>query len=137
MRERKPPNKEQLECARRANKLWQAKKRKEKMSQASAADELGISASGFNQYINGRIALNTDIVAALASFFGVSPREIDPGWLALGGDTETLDAEFERLSLLTTEQQDFAAIKSMSDRVSPADAMKYALLFLERAKSGL
>jgi hypothetical protein len=51
--------------------------------------------------------------------------------------TRHLDEEFERLSLLTTEQQDFAAIKSIADRVSPADAMKYALFFLERAKSGL
>jgi transcriptional regulator with XRE-family HTH domain len=105
------------------------------MSQAGAADELGITASAFNQYINGRIALNTDIIAALASFFGVSPREIDPNWLALGGGTETLDAEFERLSLLTSEQQDFAAVKAISGRVSQADALKYAMFFLERAKS--
>ena len=48
------------------------------ITQAQAADRLGISQSCVNQYLNNKIRLNTDTIIRFARLFGISAAEIDP-----------------------------------------------------------
>lgn len=91
MAERRQLTEEEKSCAERVKALWLAKKEADKISQAAAAKELGMSASGLNQYINGVIPLNTDATYKLARYFGVSPLDIDPNWLEDGGDRNLIE----------------------------------------------
>jgi plasmid maintenance system antidote protein VapI len=120
-------------CAARVKSLWLAKKSRDGISQIAAGAALGITDSAFNQYINGRIPLNTDMTARMAVYFGVSARDIDPLWLNEG--SEKLEAEL--LELLNKENPaDFmAGIEAVAARVPPADALKIARLFLDRASA--
>lgn len=130
------------DCAKRINKLWQDKKRDEKLSQPDAAEALKMTTSGFNQYINGKIPLNTDATFRFARYFGVDPRRIDPQWL--GGEENSSPkritepaAEYEALLEITTKEQDLTSITEIIGRVSPKDALRIARLFLDRAEAGL
>lgn len=140
MAKRRPLTPEEAAAAARANALWQKKKRAKKLTQPDGAAAIGISTSGFNQYINGKIPLNTDTTAALAKYFHVNPRDIDPGWLQdaqPGAGSAELDAEFERLTQVIDGDQDMAAIRAIAGRVSPKGAIMIARLFLDRAEAGL
>jgi plasmid maintenance system antidote protein VapI len=123
------------ECAQRINKLWLEKKRAEKISQPVAAEALQMTTSGFNQYVNGKIPLNTDATYKFAIYFGVDPRDIDPRWL--GGDVRQRHAEFEAILKTTNKAQDLAAVKAIAGRTSAKDAIKFARLFLDRVEAGL
>lgn len=116
-------------------------KKAEKISQQEAAYRIGMTASGFNQYINGKIPLNTDATALLAGFFGVKPREIDPDWLKdpKGGSPtqDELDAEFEDIIQSWSPAQEIVLAQSLADRTSPKNALRIARIFLDRAESGL
>jgi plasmid maintenance system antidote protein VapI len=121
-------------CATRAKGLWLVKKEKERISQIVAGDALGMTDSAFNQYINGKIPLNTDIVARMANYFGVSPRAIDPLWLNVGSEsmeTELLDMlnDYSRAEFL-------ANLQKVAAKTPPADALKIARYFLDRAATG-
>jgi plasmid maintenance system antidote protein VapI len=48
------------------------------LTQREAAAQIGISQSCFNQYLKGRIPLNTDTIIKFATLFEVAPSEIDP-----------------------------------------------------------
>jgi transcriptional regulator with XRE-family HTH domain len=120
-------------CAARARALWLIKKEKDGLSQMAAGHALGISDSAFNQYIKGKIPLNTDMVARLAAFFGVSARDIDPLWLQNGG--ETLESELLDLLSRADRAELLTGIKEAADRMPPADALKIARLFLDRASA--
>lgn len=126
------------ECAKRINKLWQEKKRREKISQPVAAEALDMTTSGFNQYINGVIPLNTNATYKFAKYFGVDPHEIDPKWLGgPGNSVRDIEGEYEAILKLTTREQDLAAVKAIAGRVSPKDALIFARLFLDQAEAGL
>lgn len=125
-------------CAERANALWRKKKRAEKTSQAAAAAELGMTSSAFNQYINGKIPMNTDATAKIAAYLGVSPRDINPSWLAEKTAAGTgLEAELLELLDASKPSDWVAGFKQAASKVSPKDAMKIARFFLDRAESGL
>lgn len=49
-----------------------------KITQTYAAKTLKMTQSAVSQYLNGRIALNTDIVIAFSKLLNVKPTEIDP-----------------------------------------------------------
>jgi plasmid maintenance system antidote protein VapI len=48
------------------------------LTQAEAAKQMGITQPCFNQYLRGRIPLNTDTIIKFATLFNVAPSEIDP-----------------------------------------------------------
>ena len=48
------------------------------LTQYEAARLMGISQPCFNQYIKGRIKLNTDTVIKFATLFKIPPSRIDP-----------------------------------------------------------
>lgn len=126
---------EEKACADRAKSLWLAKMRRERLTQADAAAKLGFSVSAFSQYINGKIPLNTDTTAALAKYFGVSPRDINPGWL--NNTAEPLDAEYLATIAVLSDDQILQAMESVAQKASPRAAMRLARLFLDRAEAGL
>lgn len=121
-------------CAARLKALWLVKKEKEKLTQLDAGLSLGMSDSAFNQYINAKIPLNTDMTARMAVYFGVRPREIDPLWLKEGGD----NLEAELLDMLNeADSADLMfSLKRVAEKSSPADALKIARFFLDRAAAG-
>ena len=47
------------------------------LTQSEAAKQLGISQPCLNQYLNGRIPLNTDMVIKFANLFDIPPSSID------------------------------------------------------------
>jgi plasmid maintenance system antidote protein VapI len=47
------------------------------LTQVEAAKQLGISQPCLNQYLRGRIPLNTDTIIKFATLFNVAPSEID------------------------------------------------------------
>jgi len=47
------------------------------LTQHEAAQQLGISQPCLNQYLRGKIPLNTDMVVKFANLFDVSPSSID------------------------------------------------------------
>ena len=47
------------------------------LTQSEAAKQMGISQPCFNQYLKGKIPLNTDTVIKFATLFDVAPSEID------------------------------------------------------------
>lgn len=53
---------------------------KSKTTQVSAAKTLKMTQSAVSQYINGRIALNTDVIVSFAKLLNVKPTEIDPNF---------------------------------------------------------
>lgn len=125
-------------CAERANALWRKKSRAEKISQAAAASELGFTTSAFNQYINGKIPMNTDATAKIAAYLSVSPREINPLWLVektSGG--ASLESELIELLDSSAPSEWIAGFQEAALKMSPKDAMKIARFFLDRAESGL
>ena len=48
-----------------------------RLTQKEAAAQLGISQPAFNQYLKGKIPLNTEIVLKFATLFNVPPSKID------------------------------------------------------------
>lgn len=64
--------------AARLLKLWNRKKDELNLTQTKLADMWGLRQSAISQYLNGAIALNTDIVLKFAKALNVSPLQIDP-----------------------------------------------------------
>jgi transcriptional regulator with XRE-family HTH domain len=59
-------------------KLWTEKKGELGLTQESAADRMGFKTQGaVNQYLNGKIPLNTDAVIKFSTLLGVDPTDID------------------------------------------------------------
>lgn len=141
MTKRRELTEKEKACAARANKLWLKLKREEGLSQEGAGARIKMSASGFSQYVNGKIPLNTNATAKLAFLFGVNPREIDPDWLKDREEGTPLlnemDPEFSEILARTSPGQDIAAIQSIAARVSPGDALQIARVFLARVEAGL
>ena len=126
---------EEKACADRAKSLWLVKMRRERLTQADAAAKLGFSVSAFSQYINGVIPLNTDVTAALAKYFGVSPRDINPDWLNDASDP--LDVEYLAVTAQATEQQTIQVLEKFARTASPQTSMRLARLFLDRVEESL
>jgi transcriptional regulator with XRE-family HTH domain len=59
-------------------KVWDRKKRDLGLTQVKVAQTLGIAQASFNQYLNGRIPLNTNFVLKIAEILEVEPGEISP-----------------------------------------------------------
>ena len=59
------------------------------LTQLEAAQRMGISQPCFNQYLKGKIPLNTDTILKFAMLFDIVPSEIDPQ-LNLGANNETI-----------------------------------------------
>ena len=96
-----------------------------------------MTTSGFNQYINGKIALNTDATYKFARYFGVDPQEIDPQWLGGANKGTDREAKYEAILGLTTREQDLMAVKTIAARTSSKDAITLARLFLDRVEAEL
>lgn len=64
--------------ARRLRKLWEDKKDSLHLTQVKATKALGINQSAVSQYLNGYIALNTDIALKFAALLQVDPEVIKP-----------------------------------------------------------
>lgn len=48
------------------------------LTQKEGAQRMGISQSCLNQYLHGKIKLNTDTIIKFASLFNIPPSQIDP-----------------------------------------------------------
>ena len=48
-----------------------------RLTQQEAASQLGISQPCLNQYLRGKIPLNTDMILKFAILFDISPSKID------------------------------------------------------------
>ena len=59
-------------------KVWDKKKRELGLTQVKVAQTLGIAQASFNQYLNGRIPLNTNFVLKIAEILEVEPGQISP-----------------------------------------------------------
>lgn len=53
-------------------------KYRNRLTQAEAAERMGITQSALNQYLTGRIPLNTDIIIKFAKVMDLYPYEINP-----------------------------------------------------------
>ncbi|HED3065063.1 TPA: LexA family transcriptional regulator [Kluyvera ascorbata] len=71
-------NDEQKADALRLKALYFSLKKKLRLSQASIADDMGITQSAVGHYINGRHPLNVRAVSAFARILEVSAEEISP-----------------------------------------------------------
>lgn len=103
---------EDLQASRQLKEIWLRKKSELGLSQEAAAEALGMSQSGFNQYLNGKAALNFEAAAKFAALLHVHVGNIrsDYGTLvdrAAGGthidriiDELPLDAQQSQLSFL-------------------------------------
>lgn len=69
---------EQKKDAQRLKSIYQSKKKDLGLSQASVADQMGITQSAIGHYINGRQPLNARVVSALAQILQVGAEEISP-----------------------------------------------------------
>lgn len=68
-----------LANAARLKNIWLAYKDATKSTQTDLAGAMGFSGQGVvTQYLNGIIALNTDVILRFARVFGVTPNEINP-----------------------------------------------------------
>ena len=67
---------EDLRAAERLQSIWARKRSELKLTQESAADRLGITQGGFNQYLHGKIALNARMVFLVSKLLEVHPSEI-------------------------------------------------------------
>jgi len=84
---------EAAECAA-LKRVWLAFKAREedrgqRWTQESVAERLGWTQANFSHYVNGRQALNLNVLLAAANLFGVDPAEISPrlaATLPTGGD---------------------------------------------------
>ena len=66
------------EIARNLKVIWERKKHQLHLKQVDAAKQLEWTQPTLNQYLNGRIALNTEAVLKFAALLKVNPNEIDP-----------------------------------------------------------
>lgn len=142
MTKRRPLEPEELATAARAKQLWLAKKDREKISQEVAADALGFTASAFNQYINGKIAINTDALFSLAAYLGVTPADLDPNWRERMYSSESFGvsdvaAEFSALRRDMGDAEAIEALRDIAGSVSGKDAARIAKFFLDRAVAEL
>jgi len=115
----KPLTPEQQKDATRLKqsfRLWQVKRRErhEPSSQEEVAERLGFGQSALNQYLNGKIPLNGEVLAKFSELLGVDPSDISPAiaaneversqrWLPSGGDEQgrrTSDPAATLLALL-------------------------------------
>ncbi|MFV4850647.1 LexA family transcriptional regulator [Citrobacter freundii] len=69
---------EQKKDAQRLKSIYQSKKKELGLSQASVADQMGITQSAIGHYINGRQPLNARAVSALARILQVGAEDISP-----------------------------------------------------------
>lgn len=59
-------------------RIWSEKKEELGLTQESAASEMGFKTQGaVNQYLNGKIPLNTDAVLKFAMLLRCAPKDID------------------------------------------------------------
>lgn len=142
MGKRRTLNPEELAIAARAKSLWLEKKSREKISQDVAADALGFTASAFNQYINGKIAINTDALFSLATYLGVTPADLDPQWRERMYSSEPsgvsdVVAEFTALREGMGDTEAIEALRDIAGSVSAQDAARIAKFFLDRAVADL
>lgn len=65
-------------CAERFNQIWHEKKRILGLTQERAAERIGLKGTTFNQYLNGKAAMNMETKLKVANLLGVEPELIDP-----------------------------------------------------------
>lgn len=63
-------------AARRVKQLWFEYKKKNKVSQERAAQQIGMSQGSFSQYINGSVPMSIAVLARFCGFFNVKPWDI-------------------------------------------------------------
>lgn len=79
MKTRRKLTAKEIQVAANAKRLWMEHKTTHgKLSQEVAASDLGWSQSAFTQFINGKVALNTEAKLKLAKYFGCQVKKIDP-----------------------------------------------------------
>lgn len=64
--------------AQRLKRLWRNKHAELNLDQAKAAKRLGITQSAISQYLNCKIALNTDMILKFAVLLKIQPTDINP-----------------------------------------------------------
>ena len=57
-------------------RIWNDKKRSLGLTQEKASERLGISQSGFSQYVLGKVRLGDSILLKFSELLGVSPTDI-------------------------------------------------------------
>ena len=118
----------ELEAAANARQFWLEKKRTERLTQDDAAFALSMTTSGFSQYINGKIPLNTDATKRFADYFGVSPTDIDKGWL---GGTDALSTLNMVMESQIEDSPALQAVRNLRGKMTPRS--KRALDKIEEA----
>lgn len=115
-------------------RIWSEKKRGLGLTQDSAADKMGFKTQGaVNQYLNGRIPLNTDTVIKFAAILEVAPKEIDKEFgqfeamkPTFTGKPDRLDihAEIDQLpeGLLDKARHLLQYVKDTESRPAPSQA---------------
>ncbi|MFS1524477.1 LexA family transcriptional regulator [Microbulbifer sp. 2304DJ12-6] len=69
---------EEKQLAENLKRTWLAKKGELGLNQEKAGATLGITQGAVGHYLNGRIALNTNIIIKFAKLLKVEPKDIDP-----------------------------------------------------------
>ena len=69
---------EELEIAKAAKEIFDAKKKRMGLTQESAGAKLNMTQGAFNQYLNGRVPMNTDFKLRFAELMGVKVIDFDP-----------------------------------------------------------
>jgi len=108
MHKRRELTQKERKAASALAKIWRKKKEERKFSQLSACSEMGFSSqSSISQFLNAKIALNTDAKIKFARFLCVKIQEFDPDF----GQTEAVSTSnlirelAEEASCLNSENQ--------------------------------
>ncbi|MEK9655668.1 MAG: helix-turn-helix transcriptional regulator [Halieaceae bacterium] len=137
MRERRQLTDKELDIAARINSIWQAKKAKEKITQADVNRELGWTSSVFSQYLTGKMALGLDSLVKLCNYLGVSPYDVDPDlakrFPAPPAEFRDLEAELSTLSEGDTKR----LLKALASRLPPEEVANLIEILLDRIKARL
>lgn len=59
-------------------RIWYLKKRSLGLTLEKVGEELGMSHSSLNQYINGKMPIGTTFLLRISEYLGVEPKEIRP-----------------------------------------------------------
>ncbi len=67
-----------LAAADNLRRIWYIKKRSLGLTLEKAGEDLGMSHSSLNQYINGKMPIGINFLLRIAEYLGVEPKEIRP-----------------------------------------------------------
>lgn len=81
-------------------RIWSNKKEELGLTQENAAEQMGFKTQGaVNQYLNGKIPLNTDAVLKFAMLLGVKAGEIDKDFGSFENTRPSYNLKADRLDI--------------------------------------